>query len=93
MDRKTPQRKELLGFLWVEISQFFFWKKKIGHFFFLVHSGNGKWGPRIESMYFLLKMGIFHGYVSLPEGRYLLGFSKVLKRGDSDASGGPRIQL
>ena len=28
----------------------------------------GKWGPRIESMYFLLKIGIFHGYVSLPDG-------------------------
>ncbi len=24
-----------------------------------LHSGNGKWGPRIESMYFLLKSGIF----------------------------------
>ena len=23
-------------------------------------------------MYFLLKMGIFHGYVSLPEGMYLV---------------------
>ena len=25
-------------------------------------------------MYFLLKMGIFHGYVSLPEGRYFTPF-------------------
>ena len=24
----------------------------------------GKWGPRIESMYFLLKMGTFHCHVS-----------------------------
>ena len=28
----------------------------------------GKWGPRIELMYFLLKMEIFHCYVSLPGG-------------------------
>ena len=34
----------------------------------------GKWGPRIESMYFLLKMGIFHCYVCLPEGSHIFFF-------------------
>ena len=36
----------------------------------------GKWGPRIESMYSLLKMGdIPASYVSLPEGITIVPFT------------------